>query len=113
MVNACGLSNPSSVAVKLATFVAGLVVTLGALGVTVAVAVGVGVGVRVAVGVGVGVRVAVGVGVGVWVAVGVGVAVAVGVGVGEGSCTSMHRCRSDHSQREESPAHADRRKAAE
>ena len=65
MLSPCGFTVPLSLAEKLATFVAGLVVTLGALGVTVAVGVGVGVGVGVAVGVGVGVRVAVGVGVGV------------------------------------------------
>ena len=63
MLSPCGFTVPLSLPEKLATFVAGLVVTLGALGVTVAV--GVGVGVAVAVGVGVGVRVAVGVGVGV------------------------------------------------
>jgi hypothetical protein len=56
-----------SLAEEIATFVAGLVVTVGGPGVGLGavVAVGVGVGVRVAVGVGVGVRVAVGVAVGV------------------------------------------------
>jgi len=62
VVDPRGLTEPLSVAKKLATFVAGLVVTAG-VGVTVAVAVAVGV--AVGVGVGVGVNVAVGLGLGV------------------------------------------------
>jgi hypothetical protein len=56
VVDPRGLSEPFNVAEKLATFVAGLVVTIGlAVAVAVGVGAGVGVGVWVAVGVGVGV----------------------------------------------------------